>query len=231
MFAFQLIWNSFDIKLLQYFSEKEWEIFERDNVYYIETPYTNYTSITEDWIQSHVTNRISILNGIARLQYNDHENVQVGCFCEFLADGTILANLKVKDKISWKSRMTATLSFVWETRSQISDVEKYRIIAEKNKTVGDVLHFYENPDWWNLYKIYELIKNDTGWKDAFSGYTKKISNFSWTANNYSNIWDNARHSHAESNKAMTNPITLLESQELWREIIQKWITSKINSSK
>lgn len=224
MYAFQLIWNSFDIQLLQSFTEKEWEIFERGNTYYIKTPHTNNEAIDTDWLRAQISNHISIWNGIARLKYSDHENVQVGCFCELLPDGTILANMK--GNIEVRLRMRATLSFAWEIQPQISDIKKYRITAEKNTSVRDVLHYFENPDWWNLYKIYESIRSDAKWNDAFSGYTKKISNFSWTANNYNNIWDKARHSLKWSDQAMTNPITLMESQELWRSIIIKWIELK-----
>src|ERR1700720_3051758 len=99
------------------------------------------------------------------------------------------------------------------------------VIRSGNQRVKDVLHYLSNPpDFFNLYKILEVITKDLGKRSKNKGFTlikkrgwatkKDLDAFNNTANNV--------HRHWKENRPAPE-MNLQEAVLMSRRIIRKWI--------
>lgn len=121
-------------------------------------------------------------------------------------------------------------------------------LAEKDEKVSKALRLRDsdNLNWVDLYRIYEVIKEDVRKKGGIENLmikkegektrdiedlnrqriTKEIVRFRHTANSVAASGDNSRHGVDISTTPPTNPMSLPEAQDLIDTIIISWINSK-----
>lgn len=100
--------------------------------------------------------------------------------------------------------------------------------ANKYECVRDVLHFFNDKTWWNLYKIYELICEDMGGRKNLYQYIPKpdISLFTQAAQSRDLLGDNARHASKKKYKPPKENFTLDQASLLLEELFRIWINTK-----
>jgi hypothetical protein len=98
-------------------------------------------------------------------------------------------------------------------------------LAETNKRVSDALHFLAlQPNWWNLYKVFEIVKDDVQDQVYKLVDEKKLRAFTGTAQSPRLLGDEARHASASPKYfGPDEPTSLEEAQRLIRQLVEKWL--------
>lgn len=98
-------------------------------------------------------------------------------------------------------------------------------LALKNIAVAKVLRLSNREmDWVNLYRIYEIIKEDAGIKT-----TPEVDRFKGSANNSFVTGDNSRHGKIKS-KEPKKTMHISEAEQFIKRISRKWMTDKVNTN-
>jgi hypothetical protein len=105
-------------------------------------------------------------------------------------------------------------------------------LAEEDEIVKNVFRLITEfePNWINLYKVYEIVKKDAGKKKIEEWTKNKISQFTHTANSQSAIGDDARHG-VDRNDPPKEPMSISEAEALIRNLLQKWLQWKCEQQK
>jgi hypothetical protein len=104
-------------------------------------------------------------------------------------------------------------------------------LGQHNETVEKVLRLAgkEVQDWTNIYRIFEIIQDETG--SAVNQWQSKptITRFTRTANSVAAVGDEARHGiqHGiQKDEPPEEPMTLAEAQVFISSLISKWLERK-----
>jgi len=104
------------------------------------------------------------------------------------------------------------------------DISKLIPLALKDNAVAKALRLCSRDlDWVNLYRIYEVVKEDMG---GLSSDELKI--FKGMANNSSVSGDHARHGKMKAGTP-EKTMHLADAQHLIKRTLREWIYSKLNS--
>ena len=114
----------------------------------------------------------------------------------------------------------------------ILEFESWMKLAEEDEIVKNVFRLITEfePNWINLYKVYEIVKKDAGKKKIEQWTKNKISQFTHTANSQSAIGDDARHGVDRSDPPK-EPMSISEAEALIRNLLQKWLQWKCEQQK
>jgi hypothetical protein len=179
------------------------------------------------------------LLGPARFHRADLGEVKViGRFDGLGADGTTTAivlgdGAKMREK-AVASVVTAELRLhghaergaVTGSVTSVRPAERYRALAATHPSVAELVKLYavQDPSWEDLYKAYEIIKDDRGDQKAVeqlgvSG--RQISHFKGSAN---------IERHARPTGRPAKPMTLPKGRQFIRDLAERWFRSLDNSS-
>jgi len=104
-------------------------------------------------------------------------------------------------------------------------VQAWLAKADHDKQVADALRFFSEPNWFNLYKIYELIRDQAGDVTKQGWVTRNdLSRFTSTAQSRDSIGDAARHA-SKKYTAHKEPMTRAEAISFVKNLLQKWLSS------
>jgi len=114
----------------------------------------------------------------------------------------------------------------------IFEFDSWRKLAEEDKIVKDVFRRFREFDhnWSELYKVYEIVKEDAGRRNIEQWTQKKISLFTHTANSQKAIGDDARHG-VDDKHPPKEPMPLSEAQALIRNLLKQWLQWKCEQQK
>jgi hypothetical protein len=107
-------------------------------------------------------------------------------------------------------------------------VRQWSDLALRDKAVGDVLTLLgtKPADWVNLYRLYEIVENDSGGIERRGWATRAtIRNFKHTANHPEATGLDARHGHLSSDPP-ARAMLLGEAKALIHSIVQAWLREK-----
>lgn len=113
-------------------------------------------------------------------------------------------------------------------RSSPPDISKMIPLALKDEAVAKALRLSSRElDWANLFRIYEVIKEDVG---KFPKETHdKLNIFTTSVNKSSIVGDIARHGTIkDKGKPPKKTMTYQEAKQLIKTILGEWIHRKIN---
>lgn len=228
-YLIELIGEKLDIEDLIFgLRTSKWKIIEELDKYYL-TPETLNKTETQANIISKANEFITILNGSAKIFYEDHRKVKTGSLTIIDENGKKSIISFMRGGVSeYRSRTRGTLTDSNKPLQKTPTIiEVWIAKSEKHKSVRDVLHLFNNLTWSNLYKIYELINYDVGGKNNIFKFIEKskIKNFKHTAQSRSAIGDLARHA-VDRYKPPKNPLTINESHTVIAELFKNWIKSK-----
>ena len=173
------------------------------------------------------------LSGVATLVLSSRKQITASSLALVAPDGTQTAHVRASSTVRLRSIATITLT--------VGDSDPVSI-RQADEVAGFLgLAAYENvakvfrllarhpTSWSDLYKIYELIKEDLGSDSDLiaTGWTTKarLDLFRRTANHPDAAGDDARH--GTSNAATpSEPMTLSEGSSYIRSILHPWLASK-----
>lgn len=223
-----LIGDKIDIQDLDFILKDEnWNINFIENKYLLSS--NLFESINSDYeILLKAKHFLDILNGAAKAIYNNHIYVTANTVYRMNELNKLQGTGFMSGKITGRSRLRATLTIDSKEKGKISE-NKYQKWIDKAKTdsnVREILHFFNNQDWWNLYKIYEIIRKDLK-KSGMNNLVSKneISRFTRTANDNKIIGGKARHATYD-NESHTNPMDINSARKFILDYFEKWIESK-----
>jgi len=199
-----------------------------NEVWYLKSmQFDKLTSATD--VQNSATSILDKLNDVFFFLHNLGP-IKIDNIVKVDNNGTLHNYLLLNSDISlgnYKITLSPSVSLHTETPKILNPVSTLYNIAIANKPVSDALHFYRKNNWVNLFKVYEIIKDDIGdiKKKNYDGISnKEISRFTGTAQSRSALGDDARH--AAKRYFMKNPMELDEAKKLIKNIIDKWLLSK-----
>ena len=176
---------------------------------------------------------ISIMNGAAKLHYGDFSPVEFAGVIRIDDDGKrthmiepLVCSVRVSTRIVGMRVIRADGT---ESPARPSNAVGWIQLGLKDRSVADALRFFASPTWFNLYKVFEVVRDDIGGDEALKnkGWAAKsqISAFHRTANSRQALGDEARHATAK-NPPPAKPMRLRDARELWDRILRKWIEEK-----
>lgn len=115
-----------------------------------------------------------------------------------------------------------------ELERQQKEYEVFINAARKDKSILAAINFYLTPNWINLYKIYELIRDDVTEKKIISnGWVTKrnISRFTQSAQSRELLGDEARHA-SKKYPPPSDSMDINEAKNLIKYLIFDWMKSK-----
>lgn len=165
------------------------------------------------------------INGILRLKFQGFNAIAVDSLFVFEDEQGISKIAAMRATLSGRGDLTAIAN---STDEEIGNQNKQTEDLFNNSIATEVFHFYSQPtSWINLYKIYEIIRDDIGDKEIIKILSKnELSRFTGTAQSREQIGDDARHA-AKKFIRHPQPMTIKEANELIKKLILEWSEASI----
>lgn len=225
----------FDLQeLLRIKSLPDIQVVEEDGRFYLTGSVFNSFIEARD-VLNHARQTLRIINGIAQLEIQNWENVEVIGVARNEDNGTRTQFL-FPEAIRGRARMSGHLTVsgpdgVPKSAAQKHALESFLEIAGKDSEVEKALRIYGSREhsWSNLYIIYEIIEADVGGKTQIikRGWatSNKITLFKRTANSVTAAGDDARHGK-ETEQPPPTPMQLFQANELIERMLKEWLRTK-----
>jgi hypothetical protein len=168
---------------------------------------------------------VEIING-AGVLFN-LEKIKVGSVLEVTDSGEHKHSVLVAETLTAHARCRAVVMGPEGKPKENENALAFRRILKLagKKPVSDVLHFLTlQPNWWNLYKVFEVVEDDVNGRVYKLVDEQKLRDFKSTAQSRNHLGDEARH--ASSKKKYSGPLiptSFEEAQELIRQLVEKWL--------
>lgn len=227
--------HAFDLEELQeQLQSDEISIQKRNDNYYLSSSY--FTDLPRpDDVLSTARRLIELMNGAAKIFVNGYEPVStVGEIIEIVDSEerkhVIMRVDTLHLRIKGKAVRLVTSSDGRDTEEKKpTDIVDLVRKAISNPRIADVLHFQSlEQTWSNLYKVYELVRDDIGTKNVEKIVEQdRIKRFTGTAQSRDLIGDAARHASREYQGPGKLPeMTLSEAKQLIADLLKAWISTK-----
>jgi len=195
---------------------------------------TRFTPMT-DSSEVHATAEqlLQQINGAGRIFSGDFRPVRQAGIQRRHKDGRRDQFVFAQGMASGRSMVFAAASVAGGTPQpqpiQLNDLTFAALHAQGDEAVARALRILgsREPDWVNLYRVFEIVKADISSSISAKGWATKtqIGRFKHTVNSVGAIGDDARHG-AEHGQPPKNPMPLEEAQGLIRSILRAWVSSK-----
>jgi hypothetical protein len=102
------------------------------------------------------------------------------------------------------------------------------LLTQKHPEVEDALrHLANETNWFNLYKVYEIIAHEVGEKTLDTWSHRRIEDFTYSANNAHASGYTARHSSVKFKPSpKRQPLTITEGADLIADLFLQWLRNK-----
>ena len=211
----------------------EFAIVEENGFYYLQS--SEFESLTSaDEVREQGTALIEILNGVASLRRDNFRDVSEGNITRVEDDGRRHHYVYVEGTIIMRAKVSADAIVIAPNGTekkvaQPTNIKTWIDIAKECKPVADALRFFRDGTWGNLYKVFEIIRDDVGGEHAIieKGWVskRKLSRFTQTAQSSTALGDHARHA-SEKYKAPVQPMSLSDAKSVLRGILINWMQTK-----
>jgi hypothetical protein len=138
------------------------------------------------------------------------------------------STIKVSTRVESSIIVTDSQEITSELERQEKEYEVFINAARKDKNILDAINFYLTPNWINLYKAYELIKDDVTEKKIISyGWASKrnISRFKQSAQCRELLGNEARHA-SKKYPLPSDPMDIDEAKYFIKYLLFDWMKSK-----
>lgn len=190
-------------------------VINKDGAFYLKS--TSFSSIQKPGeVLQEAKHLLEVVNGAAKLHLDYYGHVEV-----------------VNSIIGFDEQGNAhKFGFGFGTGQPINEsnkapaaVQTWLAKADHDRQVADALRFFSEPSWFNLYKIYELIRDHAGDVANHGWVTKNdLTRFTQTAQSQDSIGDAARHA-SKKFKAHREPMTLIDARSFIKGLLLKWLCS------
>lgn len=221
----KLIGQEIDLKKAsEYFKTNQFSVSKFNDEYFIcsdkfdDTKDTNIISkIANDFLEK--------INGILKLKFQGFNLIELNSLFVFEDENGISKVAAMRTTMSGRGDLAAKAN---NTDEEIEHQIKKTEELINNPIASEIFHFYSQPtSWINLYKVYEIIRDNIGDKRIIEILTKtELSRFTGTAQSKQQIGDDARHASVKY-PGHSQPMTIDEANELIKKLVTKWAELKI----
>lgn len=211
----------------------ELTITKENGFYYLES--SEFDSLTSaDEVRERGVALIKMMNGAAKLYRNNFRDISEDGVIRIEDNGRRHQYVFSKSVLIGRAKLSAKATVTTSNGTQVtvnqpSVIETWLGLAKKYKLVADVLHFFREDTWINLYKIYEVVRDDVRDKHTIvkNGWVSgaELSRFTRTAQSRAALGDFARHA-IEKYKSPAQPMSLAEAKSLIKGLIMNWLCAK-----
>lgn len=208
-------------------------IYENKENFYLKSPVLNGFLSVHDVLPI-AYNLVELLNNALFLYFENFDTIEFASLVRMNDDGSHQNHIFLSSKATAKSRTgLAILTLIDENGNTIPDTTPHEIttildILTQYPNVADALHFFRECDWVNLYKVYEVVRDDLteaviiqqGWATK-----KQLGRFTQTAQSRDTLGDKARHA-SRKYKPHLEPMSLSEAKGLIKHLLIHWVQSK-----
>jgi hypothetical protein len=206
---------------------------ENDRFYLKAAEFNSYSDASE------VLNRgneiIRIINGIAQIEIQNWENVDVIGVARDETSGT-RKQFVFPLSFRGRSRMSMNATVIkadgaTDKSPQKATFESFFELSRADTKVKKALRIYGSREhtWSNLYIILEIIESDVGGNSVIvnNGWSSKskIETFKRTANSVAGAGDEARHGK-ENTVPPSPPMLLSEAESMIGVLLRQWLLTK-----
>jgi hypothetical protein len=226
----QLVGDQLDIEILQsQLRTIDWKIIKETDGYYLTSEFLCLSENVSE-IVSKGKQIIDLLNGALSLHHRNHKRINTDSIVQIDEKGNRSVSVIIDKIIEVRLRVNPVVirNGVIIEEENPSQIEDWIAIAQKHESVRDVLHFFAEITWWNLYKIYEIINDDIGGKNRIYklGSKSKIRLFTQAAQSRELLGDHARHASKKKYPAPKTSMTIEEAYNLIKSLFENWIKLK-----
>ncbi len=102
-------------------------------------------------------------------------------------------------------------------------------LAEQDQRVADALYFFQKADWYNLYKVWDVINYAVGGSLKKEKWVNKTdaNRFTKTAQSRKAIGDEARHGVDKNDPPKGGYMNIFEAQEFVKGLLYKWVRNNM----
>jgi hypothetical protein len=218
-------------------SSHEFSLSTENSEYYLTS--SHWESLTNlSAVHSEATKILQDISAVAMIHFTGFPLLKPDIICEVDEEGkrqrwvALSATINVGSSCSVSIQLEGGQDII-----PILEFDSWRKLAEEDEIVKDVFRQFRDfeHNWINLYKVYEIVKEDAGKKNKIDRIEqwiakKKISQFTHTANSQSAIGDDARHG-VDRNDPPKEPMSLYEADALIMTLLQKWLQWKCEQQK
>jgi len=204
----------------------KWKITNEGTKYYLSSEIIDELTDNREII-SKANEFLNTINGAANILYSNHQRVQTGSLKIMGPNGANYVIVIETAYFKLNSRVRGVISTKADKSHSQTTIETWLDKSEKNKSVRDVLHFFNEITWWNLYKIYEIINDDVKGQKGLHKLIDKteLSVFTQAAQSREFLGDKARHASRKYTPPKKN-ITIDQACDLIIKLFDKWVSTK-----
>lgn len=215
--------DKLDIEELQSgLSSGNWTITKEGCKYYLNSDILDELS-TNRQIADKAAEFIDIINGAANILYIDHGKVKIGNHKIVKDNKTNYVLMTETGYCKLKSQPRKTF-LVEDKEISKPTIETWLVKSQTNRDILDILHFFNEITWWNLYKIYEIIRDDVGGQKGLTkiGNKTELNHFTQAAQSRELLGDKARHA-SKKYKPPTNKLTIDHATDIIVRLFKNWL--------
>jgi len=217
-------------------SSDEFSLITDNSKYYLTS--SRWESLTNhSAVYWEATKPLRDISAVARIKFTDFPLLKPDIICEVDEEGKLHRRVALSATISVDSSSFSIQLEGGQDIIPILEFESWMKLAEEDEIVKNVFRQITEfePNWINLYKLYEIVNKDAGKKNKIDRIEqwitkKKISQFKHTANSQSAIGDDARHG-VDLNDPPKEPMSLSEADALIRNLLKQWLQWKCEQQK
>lgn len=200
-----------------------WQVIDREGKPYLTSLHLDSSTSVEEAV-SQAEAFLDTLDGALKLIHRDHRLTSTGTVIHIRDDGSMNTFLR-PEPAALRVRVRGGVILLGG-QPQPTNYQRWLDVAEREPAVRDALHFFKQPTWWNLYKAYEVIRQDVGGDHALKETCfvpgADLGRFTGTAQSRTHLGDDARHG-VDPDPPIPNPMTLHEAQTVIERLIRAWI--------
>ncbi|MDW7972794.1 MAG: hypothetical protein RMI01_06285 [Thermodesulfovibrio sp.] len=223
--------NKFDLEELpELLKSSEVNVIEESGCYYLQSSEFELLSSPEEVLEK-VRILIKLINDSMKLIFDNFHNIEEDGVTLIKDDGKRIHYVFVETKFELRAKVNIKVDSTDNEYldSKLSAIEQLIFAAKKDNSIEKALQFFSKNTWIDLYKVYEIIRDDVGGEHqivANNWATKNdLERFSRTAQSKDAIGDDARHA-SKKYTPPAKPMSFNEAKELKKRILIKWLNYK-----
>lgn len=235
----RLIGHGFDLEdLSTQEGSPDWIIFKEEGDYFLKSSAFDNLNNAEK-VHEVAADILDRLNGLAKLRFESFQPLETGAVSYINDDGKRHQFVSLSATLTMRSRLSVRATVIkpdgtvdTSDKKRPSIIELGYSITQKDANAAEALRIFGSleANWFNLYKVFEIIRDDVGGHAQLirARWVSKnnIGRFTGTAQSSDILGDEARHARYRGGPP-SDPMSLPEAKSFIKTILEQWIKSKI----
>lgn len=190
-------------------------------------------------VLSNARQQLPLLNSIIKLKYSARiRSIKLDDVYRVDEQGRFIKETVTFSPVT--GGLVTSERFLQAANAQHPNLGEAWLAIRNNPKVFEAMHYYASPfDWFNLYKVYQIIKRDVGKSEhngtlprgTFDRWTQnraRALDFEQSANDFNRSRYDARHSSEDSHSVPNaTTMSLHEATHFVTDLLTHWLQTKI----